>query len=479
MSEELALKLNNFTAKGYVIAPAGYGKTHLIAMAVKAATKRQLILTHTFAGVNSIKTKMTALGVPSSKYQIDTIASWSLRLCLSYPNTSGWKVEHPTSKQWNKLYECCSGLLRKQFIHRVVAATYGGVYVDEYQDCSELQHSLVCAFAEFLPCRILGDPMQAIFDFGLSQGGPVDWDVSIHPTFTCLGQLEIPWRWEKAGVPELGAWLKKVREILEQGQKIDLMNGLPACVKRVYSTPGNLNQKQYYALMELLGHNDCVIALHGGDQKSKNKTHNLAQSLAGRFSSIEEVEGKALHEFIKKLITAKTTQAGFLLSLVFAKKCFTGVAKALTTGTQKGEVAKQSKATKYPEVLLAANEYLNNPTSAHLKAFFLALRANPETSAYRRDLLYRFLNVLKIHINGTGETLTEAANLYQRDMRHTGRPISHRKLIGTTLLVKGLEYDHAVILDADAMDAKDLYVAMTRGSKSLTIIGAARHLPAR
>ncbi|CAB3863729.1 hypothetical protein LMG26689_02627 [Achromobacter animicus] len=61
MSEELALKLNDFTTKGYVIAPAGYGKTHLIAMAVKVATKRQLILTHTFAGVNSIKTKMTEL----------------------------------------------------------------------------------------------------------------------------------------------------------------------------------------------------------------------------------------------------------------------------------------------------------------------------------------------------------------------------------------------------------------------------------
>ena len=32
-----------------------------------------------------------------------------------------------------------------------------------------------------------------------------------------------------------------------------------------------------------------------------------------------------------------------------------------------------------------------------------------------------------------GANLTEAANKYQRDMRHTGRPISHRKLIGTTL----------------------------------------------
>ena len=120
-------------------------------------------------------------------------------------------------------------------------------------------------------------------------------------------------------------------------------------------------------------------------------------------------------------------------------------------GTQKGEVAKQSKVTKYPLLLHAANAYLNSPTSAHLKAFFLALKANPETSAYRRDLLYRFLNVLKIHIDGAGATLTEAANLYQRDMRHTGRPISHRKLIGTTLLVKGKRSINRGIPSADEL----------------------------
>src|SRR5690606_11011338 len=173
MSEKLATKLSNCPNRGYVIAPAGYGKTHLIALAVRGAGGRQLILTHTFAGVNSIKTKMNILGVPASKYQIDTIASWSLRLCFAYPKTSGWKAEHPTGKQWNKLYECCSELLGKQFIRRVVAATYAGVYVDEYQDCSDLQHTLVCALAEFMPCRILGDPMQAIFDFGGDNGQPV------------------------------------------------------------------------------------------------------------------------------------------------------------------------------------------------------------------------------------------------------------------------------------------------------------------
>lgn len=475
MSEELAIKLNDCTTKGYVIAPAGYGKTHLIALAVRASSGRQLILTHTFAGVNSIKTKMSALGVHASKYQVDTIASWSLRLCLAYPKSSGWNTECPTSKQWNKLYECCAGLLRKRFIRHIVAATYAGVYVDEYQDCSELQHLLVCALAEFLPSRILGDPMQAIFDFG--EGKPVDWKLSVYPIFDCLGQLEIPWRWNKAGDPKLGAWLKDVRKKIELGQKIDLFAERPPSVVYVHTDPEYLASKQYSVLCDLLGHNESVIALHGGDPQSKNKTHQLARTMAGRFSSIEEIEGKDLHSFLKKFGATKTVQASFVLALEFSKKCFTGVDKALTAGTKRGEVAKQSRGTKYPLVLCAANAYLNQPTSDHLKSFFLALKANPETSAYRRDLLYRFLNILNMHIDGKGATLSEAANLYQREMRHMGRPISHRKLIGTTLLVKGLEYDHVVILNADLLDANDLYVAMTRGSKSLTIIGTGRYLP--
>lgn len=477
MSEDLAAKLNGCTTKGYVIAPAGYGKTYLIALAVRASNGRQLVLTHTYAGVNSIKTKMTALGVPASKYQVDTIASWSLRLCLAYPKRSGWTIDSPTNKQWNQLYACCSGLLKKAFIRRAVLTTYAGIYVDEYQDCSDLQHSLVCALAELLPCRVLGDPMQAIFDF--DDGKPVDWEASVYPSFDCLGELETPWRWKQAGNPQLGAWLKEVRTKIQAGLKIDLSSKRPPSVIWLHTEPEYLASKQYSALCNLLGHNESAIALYGGDQQSKNKTHLLARTMGGRFSSIEEVEGRVLHAFLEKLGAAKATQKSFLIALDFAKKCFTGVSGTLTAGTKRGEVAAQRKGTKYPAVLLAANAYLESPTSGRLKAFFLALKSNPETSAYRRDLLNRLLQVLKIHGENEDMTLPEVGKVYQREMRHTGRPIKHQKLIGTTLLVKGLEYDHAVILDADVLDAKDLYVAMTRGSKSLTIIGSGRHVPAK
>lgn len=123
-----------------------------------------MTITHTILGVKSIKNKTAALGVSASKYQLDTIANWPLRLCLAYPKDSAWKTENPTSKQKNKnkLYECYVGLPIKRFIRRVVVASYADVYLDEYQDCSDFQHLLVSALAEFLLSRIFGDPMQAI-----------------------------------------------------------------------------------------------------------------------------------------------------------------------------------------------------------------------------------------------------------------------------------------------------------------------------
>jgi DNA helicase IV len=47
-----------------------------------------------------------------------------------------------------------------------------------------------------------------------------------------------------------------------------------------------------------------------------------------------------------------------------------------------------------------------------------------------------------------------------------------RRIVSRTLLIKGLEFDHAIVANADELDAKELYVAITRGSKSLTILSA-------
>jgi DNA helicase IV len=52
--------------------------------------------------------------------------------------------------------------------------------------------------------------------------------------------------------------------------------------------------------------------------------------------------------------------------------------------------------------------------------------------------------------------------------RLLGRPLP-RRAVGSTLLLKGLEAEAVVVLNAAELDARNLYVAMTRGSKALII----------
>lgn len=278
------------------------------------------------------------------------------------------------------------------------------------------------------------------------------------------------------GADALGQWLKEARELLESGKPISLTAPLPEGVTRInVDLDDYTNPKRFNFFYKAADKDGAVIAIHAGDQLSKNKTHGIARSLAGRFSSIEEIEGKDLASFIKKIEKQVKPNEKLKLAIEFSKKCMTTVEGVLSAATKKGEIAKITKATKYPALASRANEYLSDQSSKNLMAFFEALKNNPETSTYRRDLLNRFIGVLRTQ----GDTLLEALQLYQQGFRNTGRPIRHDKIIGTTLLVKGLEYDHAIVLQADAMSAKELYVALTRGARSVTIVSVGHWIPAQ
>lgn len=459
--------------KGYVIAPAGFGKTHLIADAVMHSSGRQLILTHTHAGVDALKKKLQKLNVSSDKYNVDTIASYALRLCLAYPRTADWNIEIPNSNdEWQQLCLKCTALVQKKFIKRVLKASYQGIYVDEYQDCMQNQHNMLLAFAETLPLRILGDPLQAIFD-EIGGQNAVDWDVQLVPYFDLLGELDTPHRWIHDGNAALGEWLRGLRKSIESGGDINIQNGIPQSVTlHVVSNDEELRNRQINVCKwfpaEKAGK---IIAIHKGDNTHKAKSHILAKQTSGIFSSIEEVEGKRLFSFVKTYDCKNTAKDKLLCTIEFMKdKCFSGVNKALSAATKKGGQANIQANTKNPEIVRAANDFLAAPNPNNLYAFIQSLKSAPETTLYARDLFNRLLKVLTINKTGPALTLEEAAIQFQKQFRHTGRPVSYPKLIGTTLLVKGQEYDHAIVLDASSLTKKDLYVALTRGSKSLTII---------
>lgn len=465
--------------KGYVIAPAGFGKTHLIADAVKHSQGRQLILTHTHAGVDALKKKLQKLNVPADKFNVDTIASYALRLCLAYPQTSDWNIEIPNSNaEWQQLCLKCTALVGKEFIKKILRASYRGIYVDEYQDCMQDQHNMLLAFAETLPLRILGDPLQAIFD-EIGGQNAVNWDTQLVPHFEHLGELDTPHRWIHQGDAALGQWLRELRHNIENGIDIDIQTGMPQSVTlHVVANDEELRNKQVNVCKwfpaEKMGK---IIAIHKGDNTHKAKTHILAKQTSGAFSSIEEVEGKRLFSFVQGYDRKNTAKDKLLCTIEFMKeKCFSGVSEALSAATKRGEQANIQANTKNPDVVRAANEFLISPNPNNLHAFILSLRNASETTLYARDLFNRLLKVLTINKTEPALTLEEAAMQFQKQFRHMGRPVSYPKLIGTTLLVKGQEYDHAIILDASSLSKKDLYVALTRGSKSLTIISKSRIL---
>ena len=408
---ELSATLAANEGSGYVVAPAGYGKTHLIAESAARSAGRQLILTHTYAGVNALRRKMRVLGVSDKFYRIDTIASWALRLSLSYSGTSGWEIERPDdNEQWGALYEACTRLLDHEFTRRIVRASYDGLYVDEYQDCSIGQHGIVLKLARDLPSRVLGDPLQGIFDFGGQN--PVDWARDVEANFVCLGVLNVPHRWIQAGTDDLGGWLNDVRQYLEQGQPINLNAERPHTVHFVQpdADPRALFQGQGNVCRHF-NHDRAhtVIAIHKGSQEYKAKCHALSRNLSGRFSSIEEVEGKDLFSFIRKIGGARPAADRLGEVVAFAKRCMTAVEQNLPAQTVRGEHVGIRANTRNPEAARRANAYLAEPTSAAISGFLLAIKETAGVKVIRADLFNRALAVLNKHVLHPELSLAEAA----------------------------------------------------------------------
>ena len=331
------------------------------------------------------------------------------------------------------------------------------------------------SLARVVTLRVLGDPMQAIFDF---KEPPVDWERDIYPHYAKLGELQHPWRWKKSGAAELGLWLHESRALIAANKKFSLVPKLPEGVRRCtvdlndFSNPKRLNLFFGY-----LDHPESTVAIYGGGPDSKNKSHKLAQSLAGRFSSLEEMEGAGLHRAIAKIDGAKSPKERLLCVIEFLKSCCNKVDDVLAASTKRGSETKVTKATKCPEIAAVANRFLATGTFGDLTAFIDLIRTRTSVTTYRRDLLNRMLAVLRVQRTTPSLTLREAADKFQREFRYAGRPLRHNKLIGTTLLLKGLEYDHAIVLEPETMTAKDLYVAMTRGAKTVTFVTLARELP--
>ena len=87
---------------------------------------------------------------------------------------------------------------------------------------------------------------------------------------------------------------------------------------------------------------------------------------------------------------------------------------------------------------------------------------------YRPAVLAAAQRALQLTASPDGPSLREATVTIREQARLIGRPLARRS-VGSTLLLKGLEADISVILNPLALNARNLYVAMTRGSRRVII----------
>ena len=119
--------------RAFVVAAAGCGKTELLGQLVAdPRAGRQLILTHTHAGVAAIGRRLATMRVPRDKFYLDTIAGWSLRYGAAYPAISGWRSGAEASPDWTATYAAAEKVCRTALGKRVLCESYDGVLVDEY-----------------------------------------------------------------------------------------------------------------------------------------------------------------------------------------------------------------------------------------------------------------------------------------------------------------------------------------------------------
>lgn len=472
--------------KSFIIAPAGYGKTHTIAECLKYTDGKSLILTHTHAGVASLKSKISELGIPKDKYNVETLDSYTQKYVHSYYMGDDLPTQDKKDEYFKAIRKHASKIFESELVHKVIQNTYSHIFVDEYQDCSVIQHELVMQISKNVKLHIFGDPLQGIFDF---DGEIVDLDSEFFKNEFKQFELLTPHRWIKSGNKALGDDLVEIRSLIKNSKEIqiDKFDNIEYYIIQNASKGYFLAKYKYFK--EFIGRLDNLLIVFPPVRKDstkdvkENKYHeNIRISFAKSLKRwgvklIEAIDREDFYTIAKKLDSIKDCKNNekLLKTLIdsffqkifnkkFLEKWFNLDVDYQLFRFKKAE--KKDLASKH--LHNQVDDFLTNPCALSVYNLLEGLLELPDSFYSRIDLLYGIQGALKIAAS-KNISVYEAMIQQRNIMRRKGRNPPN-KILGTTLLTKGLEFDNVIILEADEFeDYKHLYVALTRSCKRLII----------
>ncbi|QUB71740.1 AAA family ATPase [Prevotella multiformis] len=472
--------------RGVLIAPAGHGKTTAIADCLLQCPEDscQLVLTHTHAGIASLRTKFQKKNVPASRYHLETITGFAQRYVLNFFGKSVLPSEE-NKNYFEVAVEKCKELIQSSIVQNILKLSYNGVFVDEYQDCTIDQHLMVLELAHDLPLHLLGDPLQGIFSFERKRLVDFTHDLSFFQHFNLLNH---PWRWEETN-PALGCLIFEMRKKLETGECIELQNNpaigfyvMPCTEQNKYSVLANIIKYHNTDNMLIICPSYTAKNRHGqdvlkGDVKDRIGIKQRAD-FNNQFSILDAIDGKEYYacarqidEYISKCKRGrrihKVARLYNILSLLHFKM---SIVQDWINPKDNRFVDRQKDNTENSQKLKALFlSFESTPSLQNLQQIISFVSNLPKVKNYHRVFLYTINKCFDVSIINN-ISMFEAMKLLKTRVRHQGRKI-HGKYIGTTLLTKGLEFDSVVIWEADKFeDAKNFYVAISRACKKLIVI---------
>lgn len=446
----------DYNKNGVIVAPAGHGKTENIIVQIKSKNikKKILILTHTNIGVQEINDRAKKNNISINKISIYTIASFALKYIQAFPILSGYDKDKELFE--NDIYNQMVTLLKNKHIKEIITNTYGEIYIDEYQDCSINQHKLIKELCGILNYKIYGDPLQSLYDFNEP---PVAFDEILRNDYELIGRLNYPWRWDKAN-KELGKWILKIRERLENNKEITLCN-VPNTVNFIKTN--NIDESLRKVGYKYFQNKFSNVILTSLPYQAKK----YVKIFSGKYKMQEEIECKDLKKMIK-LLDEKNKEELLIELFNILKSAYT---KMNVYNNIIEKVKRRSfdfrRLKNNRELAYLITKFINeNNLYDNIISIIEFVEKQRKMNLCRMDLiilLKKILNNLKLNNEKSAveNFMVLTANRRQK---------KYHFLVSRVLLVKGLQFENVVIVEPENMTKKEFYVAISRATNSLTII---------
>ena len=478
--------IKNFLSEkaSVLIAPAGLGKTHFITECLSQASDEKpfLILTHTHAGIDSLKNKFQTNKIPVNKYVLETISGFSQRIVTTVLGEASLpSIDDRDRHYFSETLKLCSDLLQKRQVKFVISLSYSRIFVDEYQDCTFSQHSLLMNLLGSLPLHLLGDPLQGIYNFGDERLVDFDKDLT---AFRKFNFLNTPWRWQSNN-ERLGSLILSMRNKLEEGKPVELLehSEFDFYVREFPQPKEEYKPEAYQSVFNAIKYfeqkNQSVLVIYPIYKQENGRMVGflddrlkLNSYLGQQLKVLDAIDEHIYYEVAlyadRVLVGGETYLKHFHDLLVKLKFNKSGLNNWLDqSGRPKNKRNPDEK--KYSEKLKKLFTNLETRRSSDnllsLLTFFASL---PEVSKKHPPLYYSLLRAVE-NATISGQSIHDEMVQVKNCQRIRGNRNS-RKCIGTTLLTKGLEFDAVIIWGAHRfIDRKNFYVAISRAKKSLVI----------